>query len=405
MISVFISYAHKDERLKERFLVHLGSLKRQRLIGVWHDRMLRPGEHLDGAIEAELAAAELVILLISPDFINSDYCTEKEMQRAFARAKDGRCKVVPVILKPSLWRDIPIDNEGGRLGDFVALPHDGEPVTRSRHGRDAALDTVIADIRRLIIDKSAPGTLAIPTVQVTSPATAPNQQPVSEKLKRWSRIAKPCQWRGITTRLQLTSETFQKLKTSVTQGLTATREQFEKHPELIQLATEPRGFCLVAPLFPLPDGTLVDFALFSTPQWYQIDFVLVAEPGVRPFSSDGTPTQELQRATSLAQKIRTAYADDKMHFSNGFSEMILTKQEEIKALLGPDTAGFLHPSSMAGSLRRGDYSFRTIFIIMGRREMYGPEETQGRRVWMDTNPVLLLLSYDYVLEKVGPYCP
>jgi hypothetical protein len=100
MISVFISYAHRDEKLKKRFLVHLGALKRERLIGVWHDRMLRS-------------------------------VTEKEMQRAFARAKVGRCKVVPVILKPSLWHNIPIDDEGGRLGDFVALPHDGKPVTRS----------------------------------------------------------------------------------------------------------------------------------------------------------------------------------------------------------------------------------------------------------------------------------
>ena len=73
MISVFISYAHADEKLKQRFLVHLDALKRERLIGIWHDQMLRPGEHLDRAIEAQLAAAKLVILLVSPDFISSDY--------------------------------------------------------------------------------------------------------------------------------------------------------------------------------------------------------------------------------------------------------------------------------------------------------------------------------------------
>jgi hypothetical protein len=51
LISVFISYAHRDEKLKDRFLVHLGALKRERLIGIWHDQMLRPGEHLEKAIE------------------------------------------------------------------------------------------------------------------------------------------------------------------------------------------------------------------------------------------------------------------------------------------------------------------------------------------------------------------
>jgi hypothetical protein len=166
MLSVFISYAHADEKLKDRFLVHLGALKRERLIGVWHDRMLRPGDHLDTAIEKELAAADLIILLVSPDFINSDYCTEKKMQRAFARAKDGRCRVVAVILKPCLWKDIPIDDRGGRLGDFVALPHDGKPVARSSQARESALDSVVAGIRRLIKDKSSSVT--------ASPQSAPN---------------------------------------------------------------------------------------------------------------------------------------------------------------------------------------------------------------------------------------
>jgi len=57
MVSGFISYAHADEKLKDRFLVHLGALKREGLIGVWHDRMLKLGDHLDTAIEEQLAAA------------------------------------------------------------------------------------------------------------------------------------------------------------------------------------------------------------------------------------------------------------------------------------------------------------------------------------------------------------
>ena len=135
--SVFVAYAHMDERLKGRFLVHLAALQREGLIGVWHDRMLKPGEHLDSSIENELAAADLVILLISPDFINSDYCTEKEMRRAFARARDGQCQVAAVILKPCQWQNIPIDDEGGCLGEFLT-------------GQEATWDSVVADIRGLI---------------------------------------------------------------------------------------------------------------------------------------------------------------------------------------------------------------------------------------------------------------
>lgn len=181
MTSVFISYAHADERLKERLLVHLAALSREGLMGVWHDRMLKPGEHLDTAIEAELAAADLVILLISPDFINSNYCTEKEMQRAFARAKEGQCKVAAVILKPCQWYNIPIDG-GGRLGDFLAIPRDGKPVTQWSH-RDAAWDSVVADIRDLITNGGAAGTVEQP--QEKDAASSPVSTAVYGKRNVW----------------------------------------------------------------------------------------------------------------------------------------------------------------------------------------------------------------------------
>src|SRR4051794_5980718 len=105
MVTVFISYAHTDEELKDQLLLHLAALRREGLIGVWHDRMLVPGEHLDSAIETQLAASDLVILLVSPAFIASDYCHEKEMLRAFERAQRGEVKVVACILRPCRWHN------------------------------------------------------------------------------------------------------------------------------------------------------------------------------------------------------------------------------------------------------------------------------------------------------------
>jgi hypothetical protein len=85
------------------------------------------------------------------------------MRRAFARAKDGRCQVAVVILKPCLWRDIPINDEGGRLKDFVATPRDGKPVTLWPRGQDDALGTVVADLRDLIITGKSVAGAAFPT--------------------------------------------------------------------------------------------------------------------------------------------------------------------------------------------------------------------------------------------------
>jgi hypothetical protein len=158
MIAAFISYPHADEPLKDRFLIHLAALRREGLIKVWHDRMLKPGQHLDVAIETELAAADLVILLISPDFIHSNYCTEKEMQRAFARAKSGGCKVAAVILEACQWTNIPIGG-GGRLGDFLAMPRDGTPVTEWPN-QNAVLNDIVSAIRDLITDHSMSGAVA-----------------------------------------------------------------------------------------------------------------------------------------------------------------------------------------------------------------------------------------------------
>jgi TIR domain len=150
MISVFISYAHTDEKLKDQLLTHLSALRREGLIGIWHDRMLKPGEHLDQAIEVKLAASDLIILLVSPAFIASDYCSEREMIRAFQRAQSGKAKVVAFILRPCRWQNLPLLNNL-KLGDFMAVPRDGKAVITWKP-LDEAFDDGVGAIRDLIIN-------------------------------------------------------------------------------------------------------------------------------------------------------------------------------------------------------------------------------------------------------------
>jgi internalin A len=81
-LSVFISYAHEDEPLRQQLETHLSLLRRQGLIANWHDRQILPGTEWEKEIDAHLESAQLVLLLISPDFLASDYCYEIEMKRA-----------------------------------------------------------------------------------------------------------------------------------------------------------------------------------------------------------------------------------------------------------------------------------------------------------------------------------
>jgi hypothetical protein len=139
-----MSYAHRDERLRDELEKHLSPLKRRALIETWYDRRITPGSVLHMAIDAHLATADLVLLLISPDFINSDYCYQREMRAALQRHRRGQARIIPVILRPVDWHDTPI-------GKILATPRDGKPVT-TWHRRDEAFLDVVTSIRRAAED-------------------------------------------------------------------------------------------------------------------------------------------------------------------------------------------------------------------------------------------------------------
>ena len=139
-VNVFLSYAHRDERLREELEKHLAALRRSAVITSWHDRRITPGAELDGEVDRHLQTSNLILLLISPDFINSDYCYRRELRAALKRHASGEVRVIPIILRPVDWLRTPI----GRL---LALPRDGKPVTTWPR-RDEALLDVAKGVRR-----------------------------------------------------------------------------------------------------------------------------------------------------------------------------------------------------------------------------------------------------------------
>src|SRR5437762_917707 len=100
MAILFFSYSHKDEGLRDQLEIHLAMLKRQGFIETWHDRRISAGEILDHAVSENLESADIILLLVSPDFLASDYCYDREMMRAMERHEAGLSAVIPVILRP-----------------------------------------------------------------------------------------------------------------------------------------------------------------------------------------------------------------------------------------------------------------------------------------------------------------
>jgi hypothetical protein len=141
-IEIFISYSHRDEKLRHELETHLSLLRRQGVINAWHDRMVPAGTEWADQIDEHLESAAIILLLISPDFMASDYCYETEMTRAIERHEARQACVIPVILRASDWKSAP-------FGKLQALPKDGKPIM-SWPDRDEAFLDVAQGIRTAI---------------------------------------------------------------------------------------------------------------------------------------------------------------------------------------------------------------------------------------------------------------
>ena len=147
-MKVFISYSHKDEGALDRLHAHLAPLRRDGRIEEWFDREILAGGEIDAEITERLESSRLFLLLVSPDFLASDYCVEREMGRALQRHHSGDARVIPIIVEPCDWTATP-------LRDLKALPRDGKPVRDWANENNAYLD-VAQELRRVLEAEDVP---------------------------------------------------------------------------------------------------------------------------------------------------------------------------------------------------------------------------------------------------------
>ncbi|HEY0081118.1 MAG TPA: COR domain-containing protein [Pyrinomonadaceae bacterium] len=140
-VRLFYSYSHEDESLRNRLETHLKILQHQKLIEGWKDRDIEAGEDWKQKIDENLERAQIILLLVSPDFIASDYCYEKEMKRALERHEKGEARVIPVIVRDVNWRIAP-------FAGLKALPRDGKAVD-TWENQDTAWREVSEEIQRV----------------------------------------------------------------------------------------------------------------------------------------------------------------------------------------------------------------------------------------------------------------
>ncbi|QBD77890.1 toll/interleukin-1 receptor domain-containing protein [Ktedonosporobacter rubrisoli] len=141
-IRLFYCYSQADQSLCEELGKHLVLLQRSGLIECWHEQMLSPGCEWEAQIEYQLNAAQIILLLVSSDFLDSYYCAEKRMRIVLQRHEVGAAKVIPVILRSCDWKYAPFSK-------LQALPADIRPIANWPN-HDEFFVHVVMGIRQVI---------------------------------------------------------------------------------------------------------------------------------------------------------------------------------------------------------------------------------------------------------------
>lgn len=185
MAKLFFSYSHVDEALRDRLEVHLSLLKHQGLIETWHDRRITAGSELDAAINENLESADVILLLVSADFIASKYCFSLEMKRALERHEEGTARVIPVILSSCDWHTAPFKK-------LLAAPKDGKAVTSWANQEEAWTDVArqvrgaVEELQNVSSRRMTPAretNETEPAATLAAPAARAPEQPRSSNLR------------------------------------------------------------------------------------------------------------------------------------------------------------------------------------------------------------------------------
>ncbi|WP_376797109.1 FxSxx-COOH system tetratricopeptide repeat protein [Thermogemmatispora sp.] len=168
-VKVFLAYTFKDEAARNELMNHLYQLRWQGLIADWEERATGQGLSWQGSgeISPALERAQLILLLVSPDFVHSAYCYSAELKAALQRHEAGLARVIPVLVRPTEREDTP-------LAELAVLPTNGVAIS-AWEDREAAWEQVVAELRAWLsavaaVDPphSSPGSLRLPPVPIAS---------------------------------------------------------------------------------------------------------------------------------------------------------------------------------------------------------------------------------------------
>lgn len=143
-VKIFFSYSKKDNEMREELSKHMAVLRKNKLISTWHDLEIAPGEKWEDEIIENLNESDIILLLISSDFLSSDYC-DKETKWALNLRKEKGTTIIPIILRPCIWED-------SDISQMNVLPEKGIPISKWED-KDEAFANIVKGIKKIVIKK------------------------------------------------------------------------------------------------------------------------------------------------------------------------------------------------------------------------------------------------------------
>jgi hypothetical protein len=144
-LRIFYSYSKQDQELLDRLLSHMRVLERVGLIEEWSNTAIQPGDDRNLTTEKYLRNADIILLLISANFINTDFCYEVELSLALQEHQRGKALVIPIFLRPCSWQDTPI-------AQLQGLPRNNQSITSHPYwsDQDEAFYEIVQELKLLI---------------------------------------------------------------------------------------------------------------------------------------------------------------------------------------------------------------------------------------------------------------
>ena len=176
IVQVFIAHVREDAPFLQELLGHLKPLEAEGLCHVFTDEQITMGKEWEAEVKNALNESDVILLLISSDFVQSSYFKQFELEKTLYRYRHGQALILPVIVRPANWQDLPVNR-------YQTLPKEGYPISSYSDRESAWKEGVIQPLRELFTKMSGGRIELNKSVTTEKTSAITGKSPAADQLK------------------------------------------------------------------------------------------------------------------------------------------------------------------------------------------------------------------------------